>query len=45
MRRSLLLMISRPWFLEGRDPKVTAEIGAFFPSVSRSGRVGGAGKA
>ena len=28
MRRSLLLMIFRPWFLEERDPKVTVEIGA-----------------
>ena len=38
MRRSLLLMISRPWFLEGRNPKVTVEIGAL--SVGFSERKG-----
>ena len=42
MRRSLLLMISRPWFLEDRSPKVTVEIGAL--SVGFSGLEEGRGR-
>ena len=44
MRRSLLLMISRPGFLEDRSPKVTVEIGALSVGFSER-RVLGAGRA
>ena len=45
MRRSLLLMISRPWFLEDRSRKVTVEIGALSVGFSeRKGRGARAGR-
>ena len=45
MRRSLLLMISRPWFLEDRGPKVTVEISARAVGFSeRKGRGARAGR-
>ena len=45
MRRSLLLMISRFWFLEDRGPKVTVEIGALSVGFRVWRRVWGAGRA